>query len=59
MERFIHGEAYKVRPDVRAVVHSHSPTVIPFSASQVPMCASPQGSSQQVCRCSRSASMAA
>jgi HCOMODA/2-hydroxy-3-carboxy-muconic semialdehyde decarboxylase len=39
IERFIHGETYKARPDVRAVVHSHSPTVIPFSASQVPMCA--------------------
>ena len=28
-ERFIHGQIYKVRPDVNAVVHSHSPTVIP------------------------------
>ena len=32
-ERFIHGEIYKVRPDVNAVVHSHSPTVVPFTAS--------------------------
>jgi len=30
-ERFIHGEIYRVRPDVAAVVHSHSPAVIPFS----------------------------
>jgi ribulose-5-phosphate 4-epimerase/fuculose-1-phosphate aldolase len=30
-ERFIHGETYKARPDVQAVVHSHSLTVIPFS----------------------------
>jgi HCOMODA/2-hydroxy-3-carboxy-muconic semialdehyde decarboxylase len=30
LERFIHGEIYKQRPDVMAVVHSHSPTVIPF-----------------------------
>src|SRR4051812_15710399 len=30
-ERFIHGEIYRVRPDVQAVVHSHSPAVIPFS----------------------------
>jgi ribulose-5-phosphate 4-epimerase/fuculose-1-phosphate aldolase len=30
-ERFIHGEIYKVRPDVQAVVHSHSLSVIPFS----------------------------
>jgi len=32
-ERFIHGEIYRVRPDVQAVVHSHSPAVIPFSIS--------------------------
>jgi ribulose-5-phosphate 4-epimerase/fuculose-1-phosphate aldolase len=37
IERFIHGEIYKVRPDVMAVVHSHSPSVIPFGISQVPM----------------------
>src|SRR5712691_11257851 len=30
-ERFIHGEIYKVRPDVNAVIHSHSPTIVPFS----------------------------
>ncbi|HVT39256.1 MAG TPA: class II aldolase/adducin family protein [Gemmatimonadaceae bacterium] len=34
-ERFIHGEIYKARPDVRAVVHSHSPAVIPFSVSGI------------------------
>jgi ribulose-5-phosphate 4-epimerase/fuculose-1-phosphate aldolase len=34
LERFIHGETYKARPDVFAVIHSHSPTVIPFSISQ-------------------------
>ena len=33
-ERFIHGEVYRTRPDVHAVVHSHSPTVIPFSISK-------------------------
>src|SRR4051812_41244817 len=27
LERFIHGEIYKVRPDVMAVVHSHAPSV--------------------------------
>ena len=37
LERFIHGEIYKVRPDVRAVIHSHSPAVIPFGITQVPM----------------------
>jgi ribulose-5-phosphate 4-epimerase/fuculose-1-phosphate aldolase len=33
-ERFIHGEILRARPDVHAVVHSHSPTVIPFSISK-------------------------
>jgi len=31
LERFIHGEIYRARPDVAAVVHSHSPSVVPFS----------------------------
>lgn len=30
LERFIHGEIYRARPDVTAVVHSHSAAVIPF-----------------------------
>lgn len=30
LERFIHGEIYRKRPDVTAVVHSHSPSVVPF-----------------------------
>jgi len=30
LERFIHSEIYRVRPDVVSVVHSHSPSVIPF-----------------------------
>ena len=41
IERYIHGEIYKARPDVNAVVHSHSPTVIPFSVTTVklrPIC---------------------
>ena len=33
-ERFIHGEIYKARPDVNAVVHSHSPTVVPFTVTK-------------------------
>jgi HCOMODA/2-hydroxy-3-carboxy-muconic semialdehyde decarboxylase len=37
LERFIHGEIYKARPDVNAVIHSHSPGVIPFGVTQVPM----------------------
>jgi HCOMODA/2-hydroxy-3-carboxy-muconic semialdehyde decarboxylase len=36
-ERFIHGEVYKARPEVMAVVHNHSPSVIPFSVANVPM----------------------
>ncbi|HEY4073426.1 MAG TPA: class II aldolase/adducin family protein [Herbaspirillum sp.] len=30
LERFIHGEIYRERPDIMSVVHSHSPAVIPF-----------------------------
>ncbi len=37
LERFIHGEIYKARPDVKAVVHSHSPSVIPFGVTGVPL----------------------
>ena len=36
LERFIHGEIYRVRPDVVAVVHNHSPSVIPFGVSDRP-----------------------
>jgi ribulose-5-phosphate 4-epimerase/fuculose-1-phosphate aldolase len=34
IERYIHGEIYKTRPDVMAVVHSHSPSVIPFGITR-------------------------
>ena len=37
LERFIHGQAYRARPDVNAVVHSHSPTMIPFSVTGEPL----------------------
>jgi ribulose-5-phosphate 4-epimerase/fuculose-1-phosphate aldolase len=37
LERFIHGEIYKARPDVKAIVHGHSPTVIPFGITKVPL----------------------
>jgi ribulose-5-phosphate 4-epimerase/fuculose-1-phosphate aldolase len=33
LERFIHSEIYKARPDVVAVVHSHSQSVIPFGVT--------------------------
>jgi HCOMODA/2-hydroxy-3-carboxy-muconic semialdehyde decarboxylase len=32
-ERVIHGEIYKARPDVMAVLHNHSPSLIPFCNS--------------------------
>ena len=32
-ERFIHGEIYKARPDVQAIVHNHSPSVVPYSCA--------------------------
>lgn len=34
LERFIHGEVLRARPDAMAVVHSHSPAVIVFSVAQ-------------------------
>lgn len=32
-ERAIHGSVYKARPDITAVVHNHSPSVIPFGVT--------------------------
>jgi HCOMODA/2-hydroxy-3-carboxy-muconic semialdehyde decarboxylase len=37
LERFIHSEIYRSRPDVRAIVHCHTPSLIPFAASDVPL----------------------
>ena len=36
-ERFIHGEIYKVRPDVISVVHAHTPSILPFATSDIPL----------------------
>ncbi len=42
LERWIHSEIYKARPDVMAVVHSHSPAVLPFAVAKgarlLPVC---------------------
>jgi ribulose-5-phosphate 4-epimerase/fuculose-1-phosphate aldolase len=35
MERFIHGEIYRARPDVMAVIHCHCPEVLPFADTGV------------------------
>ena len=34
IERYVHGEIYRSRPEVMAVVHSHSPSVIPFGVTK-------------------------
>ena len=33
LERFIHSEIYRARPDVQAVIHSHSPNLVPFGVT--------------------------
>jgi HCOMODA/2-hydroxy-3-carboxy-muconic semialdehyde decarboxylase len=33
VERYIHAAIYRVRPDVKAIVHSHSPDIIPYSVT--------------------------
>jgi ribulose-5-phosphate 4-epimerase/fuculose-1-phosphate aldolase len=37
LERYIHGEILKHRPEVNAVVHNHSPMVIPFGITTAPL----------------------
>src|SRR5437867_2682965 len=39
LERFIHGEIYKARADIHSIVHSHSPSVIPFGLGGAPIAA--------------------
>ena len=36
-ERYIHGAVFEARTDVQAVVHNHSPSVIPFSVTRAPL----------------------
>ena len=37
LERFIHSAIYTARPDVQAIVHNHSPGLVPFGVSTVPL----------------------
>lgn len=37
LERFIHSEIFKAHPEVTAIVHSHSPAVIPFGVVGTPL----------------------
>lgn len=37
IERYIHSEIYKRFSGISAVVHSHSPAVIPYSISNIPL----------------------
>jgi ribulose-5-phosphate 4-epimerase/fuculose-1-phosphate aldolase len=34
LERFIHGAVYEMRPEVKAVIHNHSPSVLPFGVTK-------------------------
>lgn len=36
-ERFIHAEIYRARSDVRAIVHAHAASLIPFGVTDVPL----------------------
>jgi len=37
VERFIHSEIYKADPEIKAIVHSHSPSIIPFGVTSIPL----------------------
>ena len=37
IERFIHSGIYEARPDVQAICHSHTPSVIPYSVIDMPL----------------------
>ena len=36
-ETFLHGQVFKARPDVMAVVHAHTPEFVAFAMSSVPL----------------------
>ncbi|MBO0835290.1 MAG: class II aldolase/adducin family protein, partial [Actinobacteria bacterium] len=37
IERYIHAAIYAARPDVGAVCHSHTPSILPFSVTTTPL----------------------
>ena len=37
LERFIHGEIYRARPEVNSVIHCHTPALIPFGVTGIPL----------------------
>ncbi len=37
LERYIHSEIYKARPDVQCVLHTHSPAVLPYCFVDQPL----------------------
>jgi len=39
IERFLHGGIYRARPDVMAVAHGHTPSIVPFGLVATPMLA--------------------
>lgn len=36
-ERFIHAEIYRARADIKAVVHAHAPSLIPYGVTGIPL----------------------
>ena len=36
-ERFIHAEIYRARPDIKAIVHAHAPSLIPYGVTGIPL----------------------
>lgn len=39
IERYLHAEIYRARPDVMAIAHGHSPSVVPFGLVPTPLVA--------------------
>jgi len=39
IERYLHAEIYRARPDVMAIAHGHSPSVVPFGLVSTPLLA--------------------